>query len=81
MGRKSATSVEKTAEKPSKAEKKTKRTPSAYLFFAKETRVTIKEKNPELTFGEVSKAVGEAWKGLSEEEKMPFIEQAKAAKV
>ena len=64
--------------KPKK--KKVKRSANAYAFFTKKNRASIKEENPDATFGELASLVGSAWKALSEEEKKPFIELAEEAK-
>lgn len=53
---------------------------SAYNFFVAEKRVIVKEENPTLGFGEVSKKVGEMWKALTDEEKKPYQEMADKAK-
>lgn len=43
--------------------------PSAYIAFCAQNRLKIKEDNPEATFGEISKLLGQNWKNLSIEEK------------
>lgn len=45
---------------------------SAYMIFAKESRSSIKTDNPDATFGELGKLIGNSWKKLSEDEKKPF---------
>ena len=40
----------------------TKRSPSAYTLFSKATRDGVKKKNPDITFGEMSKVLGQKWK-------------------
>ena len=58
-----------------KKEKKkvVKKTPprkvSAYALFSKEERVKIKERNPTMSSGDVTKALGICWQGMSDEEK------------
>eukprot|EP01124_Arcella_intermedia_P011020 TRINITY_DN17519_c0_g1_i1.p1 TRINITY_DN17519_c0_g1~~TRINITY_DN17519_c0_g1_i1.p1 ORF type:complete len:181 (+),score=39.98 TRINITY_DN17519_c0_g1_i1:18-560(+) len=47
--------------------------PSAYMLFAKEERGRVHASNPGMSFGELSKAVGTAWKNTSEEEKRPYF--------
>ena len=64
--------------KPKK--KKVKRSANAFAFFTKKNRASIKEENPDATFGELAGLVGSAWKALSEEERKPFIELAEEAK-
>jgi hypothetical protein len=51
---------------------KPKRAPSAYIIFCTEKRTEIKEANPEATFGELGKLLGQAWAGLSDKDKAPF---------
>lgn len=45
---------------------------SAYMIFAKENREAIKSNNPEASFGEMGKAIGNAWKELSDKEKLIY---------
>ena len=59
---------QKTIEKAPKEKKPL----SGYMLFAKEKRPDIIKKSPELTFGEVGKALGAAWKALSETEKAKY---------
>ena len=49
-----------------------KRPPTSYMLFAKEKRPEIIKKSPELTFGEVGKALGDAWKALSDAQKAKY---------
>jgi hypothetical protein len=51
---------------------KEKKPLSGYMLFAKEQRPVIIQKNPALTFGEVGKALGAAWKKLSEKEQAKY---------
>jgi len=67
----------KKSEKPAKkAKKKDKNAParnqSAYMFFAKDARKRIREENPDASFGEIGKLVGEAWKKCSDEDKKKY---------
>lgn len=41
----------------------------------------LKESQPDLKLGEIGKATGEAWKGLSDKEKAPYQKKAEADKV
>ncbi|KAK3180341.1 Non-histone chromosomal protein 6 [Lecanicillium sp. MT-2017a] len=54
-----------------------KRGLSAYMFFANEQRENVREENPDATFGEVGKRLGERWKALSDKQRAPY--EAKAA--
>ncbi|KAK9917825.1 hypothetical protein WJX75_008635 [Coccomyxa subellipsoidea] len=51
---------------------KVKRARSAYIFFGSEKRPAVKAENPDLSFGDLTKKLGEMWKGLSDAEKMPY---------
>ncbi|CCH62882.1 hypothetical protein TBLA_0I02240 [Henningerozyma blattae CBS 6284] len=57
-----------------------KRALSAYMFFANETRDIVRSENPDVTFGQVGKILGERWKALSAEEKVPYETKAEADK-
>jgi hypothetical protein len=61
----------KAAKKAAK-EDKPKRAPGPYMLFCKATRPTIVTENPSFTFGEVGKALGAAWKALSDEDKAAY---------
>jgi len=53
---------------------------SAYIYFSNEQRVKLKEKNPDMSFGEVAKKIGELYKALSPEEKKKYEAMAEADK-
>ncbi|KAJ2227778.1 Non-histone chromosomal protein 6 [Coemansia sp. RSA 1722] len=53
-----------------------KRALSAYMFFSQANRKTVKDDNPEATFGNIGKILGDMWKGMSDKEKAPFVKQA-----
>ncbi|CDH53379.1 nucleosome binding protein [Lichtheimia corymbifera JMRC:FSU:9682] len=57
-----------------------KRGRSAYMFFSQEQRSTVKEENPEATFGDIGKLLGQKWKELTDEEKKPYQDKAVADK-
>ncbi|KAI8366236.1 high mobility group box domain-containing protein [Blakeslea trispora] len=57
-----------------------KRGLSAYMFFSQEQRQTVKDENPEATFGQIGKLLGEKWKNMSEEDKKPYVEKAEKDK-
>jgi hypothetical protein len=42
---------------------------SAFMIFSSENRSRIKEENPDATFGEMGKLLGQKWKEMSEEDK------------
>lgn len=50
------------------------------MFFANDTRDLVKSENPDITFGQVGKMLGERWKALSDEEKLPYQAKAEADK-
>lgn len=45
---------------------------SAWMIYCNENRKSIKEANPEFGFKEISRALSEGFKGLSEEERSVF---------
>ncbi|KAI9486595.1 MAG: high mobility group box domain-containing protein [Benjaminiella poitrasii] len=57
-----------------------KRGLSAYMFFSQENRAKVKEENPEATFGQLGKLLGEKWKSMSDDEKKPYVEKAEKDK-
>ncbi|KAJ3212409.1 Non-histone chromosomal protein 6 [Entophlyctis luteolus] len=66
-------------EKPAKAPraKKDKNAPkkalSAYLIFANENRARVRAANPDASFGQVGKLLGQEWKEISEAEKQKYV--------
>lgn len=46
------------------------------MFFQAAKRVELKAENPEISFGDMSKKIGELWKACTDEEKKPFEDQA-----
>jgi len=60
------------------ADGKPKRTPAAFDLFAKEHRTTKREELPEGTKSAgVTAALRDDWRNLSDEEKLPFVNEAK----
>lgn len=53
-----------------------KRNVSAYMFYINANRQRIRDENPGIGLGEVSKIAGEQWNDLSAEEKAPYEAQA-----
>eukprot|EP01128_Nolandella_sp_AFSM9_P012839 TRINITY_DN9675_c0_g1_i1.p1 TRINITY_DN9675_c0_g1~~TRINITY_DN9675_c0_g1_i1.p1 ORF type:complete len:414 (+),score=80.55 TRINITY_DN9675_c0_g1_i1:22-1242(+) len=72
----SASSPEKSSSPKTEMKKGPKKPLSAYLFFSMQSRESLKQEYPSLGFGELMKMVGNQWKTLSEEEKVPFQEMA-----
>jgi hypothetical protein len=67
--------------------KKSKRDPnepkrgmSAFMIFSNEQRNKIKADNPEASFGEIGRKVGEAWKALNDKQKTVYIKKAEQDK-
>ena len=52
----------------------------AYSFFTAENRNQLAAKHPELSFGEVSKLVGQEWKKLSEKQRAKYVKLEQADK-
>lgn len=59
----------KAPKEPKAAKEKKPSAPSAYIIFCKEERNGIVATNPEASFGEIGKLLGEKWKSLSDTEK------------
>eukprot|EP00349_Pseudokeronopsis_sp_Brazil_P003013 CAMPEP_0202956542 /NCGR_PEP_ID=MMETSP1396-20130829/1050_1 /ASSEMBLY_ACC=CAM_ASM_000872 /TAXON_ID= /ORGANISM="Pseudokeronopsis sp., Strain Brazil" /LENGTH=72 /DNA_ID=CAMNT_0049673615 /DNA_START=48 /DNA_END=266 /DNA_ORIENTATION=+ len=57
--------------KPAKADKP-KRAPSPYINFCTEQRPKLKAANPDASFGDLGKMLGEQWKKLSDSEKAKY---------
>ena len=57
-----------------------KRGLSAYMFYVAEVRNSVKEANPNLSFGALSKLIGQNWKNCGEDVKAKFNERAAADK-
>ena len=55
-----------------------KRSLSAYMFFA--NRDIIRAENPGIAFGQVGKLLGEKWKAMNADEKVPYETKAEADK-
>eukprot|EP00005_Dracoamoeba_jomungandri_P006114 CAMPEP_0174251592 /NCGR_PEP_ID=MMETSP0439-20130205/1359_1 /TAXON_ID=0 /ORGANISM="Stereomyxa ramosa, Strain Chinc5" /LENGTH=314 /DNA_ID=CAMNT_0015331935 /DNA_START=27 /DNA_END=971 /DNA_ORIENTATION=+ len=57
-----------------------KRPLSAYLFFCQEKRGELKEQQPDKSFTELAKLLGEKWREMSDEEKSKYVEMGERAK-
>lgn len=55
---------------------KIKKPKNPYMIFCDENRKKIKEDNPDIKFGEISKMLSEKWKNTNEEDKKIFIEKS-----
>ena len=70
--KKEAKDAEKAAKKAEKKANGIKRKPSAFANYMKTVRTSVKNENPDASFGDISKIVGENWKKLSDEEKQQY---------
>ena len=57
-----------------------KRAMSAFMMFVRDKREEIKRQNPNASFGEIGKMMGDRWKAMSEDEKAPFVKQSEEDK-
>ena len=64
-----------------KGPKKPKGARNAYTYFSQKANKSMKEENPEATFGELSKSISALWKEMIDENKQPFIELAEQDKI
>ncbi|EPZ36642.1 hypothetical protein ROZALSC1DRAFT_26646 [Rozella allomycis CSF55] len=53
-----------------------KRPQSSYFIYANEHRDKVKQENPKISVGELSKLISARWNELSESEKKPYVEKA-----
>lgn len=58
-----------------------KRNISAFMHYSKDTREDVKARQPDLTFGEISKIVSANWKALTDQQRAVWDEKAAADKV
>ena len=54
-----------------------KRPPTAFFLFSADHRAQVKKENPEMKVTEVSKKLGEMWRGMAEDEKKPYLDEAR----
>ena len=54
---------------------KPKKPLTAFMCFSMVRRPQIKEETPELSFTEIGKKLGEDWRALSDEQKVPYLER------
>lgn len=70
MPPKAAAAPAKVSKKAAKdAAPKVKRAPSPYIIFCTENRDKVKAANPDATFGQLGKLLGEGWAKLSDAQK------------
>ncbi|KAI7858531.1 high mobility group box domain-containing protein [Circinella umbellata] len=53
---------------------------SGFLFYSIKVRSEIVERMPKATVGEISKVIAERWRKLDEEDRSPYVQQAKMDK-
>jgi hypothetical protein len=59
---------------------KIKKPKNPYMIFCDENRKNIKEDNPDITFGEISKLLSEKWKNTDEEKRKIYAEKSEKDK-
>mmetsp|Transcript_2358 Transcript_2358/g.4527 ORF Transcript_2358/g.4527 Transcript_2358/m.4527 type:complete len:138 (-) Transcript_2358:1605-2018(-) len=57
---------------------KPKRAMSAYLYFCKAHRDSVKAEHPELAMKDVQREIGKRWQETSEAERVPYVHQAES---
>lgn len=67
----------KAAAKP-KESSGTKRGITGYILFANENRSLVKDANPGVKFGDISRLVGQQWRELSDAKKQDYVKRAQA---
>ncbi|KAI9497311.1 high mobility group box domain-containing protein [Zychaea mexicana] len=82
---KESTKVTKRAAKEDGKQRRTKKDKtgpkrglSAYMFFSQEQRATVKEENPDASFGTIGKILGNKWSQMTDEQKAPYNAKAEA---
>lgn len=53
---------------------------TSYVYFTMDQRSKIQSEHPEMKFGEITKLLAEEWRGLNENQKGKYVEQAEADK-
>ncbi|EGD83446.1 hypothetical protein PTSG_04053 [Salpingoeca rosetta] len=67
----------KKTQKASAAKRGPKKAKTAYALWSSSARSKLKEQHPDLSFGELSKKLGQAWQDLADEDKAEWNEKAK----
>jgi HMG (high mobility group) box len=67
----------KASKKKAKDPNAPKRASTSYLYFSNEMRPKLKERQPELTFGELGQKLGEMFRNLTPEEKEKYEKLAR----
>jgi hypothetical protein len=53
-----------------------KRNATAYMLFCKANRAELKRDYPHASFGEIGALLGQQWRAMAEDQKVPYREQA-----
>jgi len=84
---KGSSNFEHLSSSPSSAQKRRKKDPSApkaplngYLVYFNEERADMRQKNPTMSFGELTKIIAIKWKDLPTEDKQKYINEAELDK-
>ncbi|KAF8927279.1 high mobility group box domain-containing protein [Dissophora ornata] len=72
--------VKKRKRKATKDPNAPKNPMSAYLLFCEEWREKVKAQNPDSSFGELGRLLGEQWRAYSDDQKAPYIAKHEKAK-
>ncbi len=70
--------VKEKKEKKVKNPNAPKKPLSSYFLFVKKMTASVKEKNPEIQPKDVAKTLGGMWKEMSDDDKLPYTQQAAA---
>ncbi|CAO3695849.1 unnamed protein product [Rhizopus microsporus] len=82
MGKETTKVTRKAAAKDDEGKRRTrqkktttgpKRGLSAYMFFSQDNREVVKKENPNASFGEIGKLLGEKWKNMTDEQKKVIV--------
>jgi HMG (high mobility group) box len=68
------------AAKPKKDPNAPKKPLTSFMLFSNEVRSEIKKENPDMSFGELGKKIGELFRALSSEKKQKYEDMAKREK-
>jgi len=66
--------TKKPAKKRAKKDPNAPKNPTtAYMYYSKQKRTELKEKNKNIQFGELSRQISQSWKELTDDDKKPFV--------
>jgi len=54
----------------------TPKPPSAYLIYSNAVRSDVQKKNPNLKMTDISKVIGQQWRGLTDAQRQPHVDKA-----